>query len=158
MAPCTIRIKFPQPRLGPPSFLLQMALLERGKGGMDLAPLPSATEVWVTVINVSLATVQLLFLIIILFGEINVPGQSVIHPVKSDANTDPQDEWPTGRRSPAFPCLSACSGEPSSILVWDEERDRFSSAAGEGLGGDTSVRDPNGSQHRCSFSGPHTIH
>lgn len=73
------------------------------------------------------------FLIIItLFREINVPGQSTVRPVKCDVNKSPQDKLQAGKRSRAFPCLSECSGKSSSILVCKEERDRSSSAAGLG--------------------------
>lgn len=101
---------------------------------------------------------SLFLIIIILFGEINVPGQGIIQPVKSDVNSLLKINCRLGKGSqPFLGCLSTLPN-PHQSLSGPKKRTGLHLQLVGGGEMNTSVRDPNGSQCRCSFPHRQAIH
>lgn len=101
---------------------------------------------------------SLFLMIIILFSEINVPGQSIIQPVKSDVNSLLKINCRLGKGSqPFLACLSALPN-PHQSLSGQKKRTVFICSWGWGGGKRAHLSGtPNGSQHRCSVLRLHDI-
>lgn len=85
---------------------------------------------------------SLFLIIIILFSEINVPGQSIIQPVKSDVNSLLKINCRLGKGSqPFLACLSALPNPHQSLSGQKKRMGLHLQLGGEGEQS-TSVRDP----------------
>lgn len=98
-------------------------------------------------------------MIIILFGEINVPGQSIIQPVTSDVNGPPKINCRLGKGlQPLLACLRALEN-PHQSLSGKKKATGVPLQLGWGGWGETHLSGtPNGPRHRCSCAGLHAIH
>lgn len=84
---------------------------------------------------------SLFLIIIILFGEINVPGQSIIQPVESDVNSLLKINCGLGKGSqPLLACLSALPNPHQSLSGQKKRTGLHLQLGGEGEK-NTSVRD-----------------
>lgn len=82
-------------------------------------------------------------MIIILFGEINVPGQSVIQPVTSDVNGPPKINCRLGKGPQSRLAHLRALENPHQSLSGRKKATGVPLQLGWGeWGGDTSVRDP----------------
>ena len=101
---------------------------------------------------------SLFLIIIILFGEINVPGQSVIQPVKSDVNSLLKINCRLGKGSqPFLACLSALPN-PHQSLSGQQKRTGLHLQLGGGGGRAHLSGAPNGSRRRCAALRLHATH
>lgn len=102
---------------------------------------------------------SLFLIIIILFGEINVPGHSRIQPVKSDVNSLLKINCRLGEGSqPFLACLSALP-KPHQSLSGQKKRTGLHLQLGGAREGRAHLSGtPNGSQRRCSVPRLHAIH
>ena len=150
---CWLRSRAPIPHLYeiPPSsgcgyltsFSLGWALLGARGWGWDAHPFPAPPRCGRQLLMPPWQPSSSPFLIIIiLFGEINVLGQSIIQPVKSDVNSLLKINCRLGKGSqPFLACLSALPKPHQSLSGWKKRTDLHLQLVGGG-GRSTSVRDP----------------
>lgn len=100
---------------------------------------------------------SLFLIIIILFGEINVPGQSIIQPVKSDVNSLLKINCRLGKGSQPFLARLSALPNPHQSLSGRKKRTGLHlQLRGEGGRAHLSGA-PNGAQRRCCCLRLHAI-
>lgn len=114
--------------------------LRGGDGTQHLVPAPPRCRRQLLMSPWQLSS-SLFLIIIILFGEINVPGQSIIQPVKSDVNSLLKINCRLGKGSqPFLACLSALPNPHQSLSGHKKRTGLHLQLGGEGEKS-TSVRD-----------------